>query len=457
MVVQVGDKVLVYGAGTSWGFAKKIEPLKVGDKVDVVTLSDGTKLAMPKIELDTGEYVWVVPEWDSPFNIGDVPFQWGMMPLGAAVFTLTDIIDCTHVEDSNRDWGDNFSLAGYYMAILSGENRGWLYKISSHQGTTIYTIVLAELFPDVPFVDWTYSTYSVPGRTTSTVTLSNLCHVYCASNNMYFATATLYHAAVTVSGAETITIPVKLLNTYPAFTQVNIGGGFSYNLNNCLVRADSIFSADELTALGLAGRFYVNPDYPDFTEVTINYSGYYSGPLSAFVDCAPYSVRVDLQLGPLTFNAGACASQGLAAGDTYVIYDPVTKRLVFNDAAKTVLASASWRDIVYPGEVVTLPPVEYVWDGQGYVYLSQSKTTLSTIFYDNELRVEAYGDNTPVQAIDYHSNDPYTYSGETVSRELVNITSILRAGKNFVQIKARDTGGNKIGFPTPVYIMRSMS
>ena len=104
MVVQVGDKVLVYEAGTPWAFAKKIETVEVGDKVDVVTLSDGTKLAMPKIEMDLSEYVWVVPEFDTPFNIGDLPFQWGMMPLGAAVFTITSVPDCYHLEDNLREW-----------------------------------------------------------------------------------------------------------------------------------------------------------------------------------------------------------------------------------------------------------------------------------------------------------------------------------------------------------------
>ena len=210
--------------------------------------------------------------------------------------------------------------------------------------------------------------------------------------------------------------------------------------------------------MGLLTSDFINPNYPDYDVKLIETENIHTGSIRIkCVSYSPYNVKTRYWFGQLAFIPSDCITDGLAAGDKYIIYNPTTKRLVFNDATKTIFSSASWREINYPGEIVTHTPVEYIWDGQGHVYLSQSKTTLSTIYYDNELRVEVFGDTGDVRAIDYHSNDPITYSGETVSRELINLTSILRAGKNYVQLKARDTGGTKVGFPTPIYIKRDMS
>lgn len=51
--------------------------------------------------------------------------------------------------------------------------------------------------------------------------------------------------------------------------------------------------------------------------------------------------------------------------------------------------------------------------------------------------------------IPYHSNDPYTLEGETMSRELKNLTNFLRDGKNEKTLTVKYTTGNKVGFPIP--------
>jgi len=426
MVVQVGDKVLVYGAGTPWAFAKKIDPVEVGDKVDVVTLSDGTKLAMPKIELDLSEYVWVVPEFDTPFNIGDVPFQWGMMPLGAAVFTVTGT-DINLVIDENREWEPG-ELSGCYIFFLSGKLRGGALYIVSNSETT-YTVCPLESKP--VYWELIYSKYG-DGKGTHG---GRSVYVGPGAGNLIFEAVD----------------PVPLVGKYAEFAYRGYGS-YAYG-------GTAFLSCGVGTEYGdavLMPFLYGTPDFPNVTavsaETTVVNNSYlprlqvmYTGSTGWF------------ELLYLLYRDELDCADDVAIGDKYMIYNPTTKRLMFNDATKTVLSAASWRAINYPGEVVTVSPVEYVWDGAGTVYLTQSKTTLSTIFYDNELRVEAFGDTGDVRAIDYHTNDEYTYSGETVSRELVNITSILRAGKNYVQLKARDTGGTKVGFPTPIYIKRDMS
>jgi hypothetical protein len=161
------------------------------------------------------------------------------------------------------------------------------------------------------------------------------------------------------------------------------------------------------------------------------------------------------QFTPPIYIPDECETEIITVGDKYVIYNPVTKRLVFNDAPKT-LTAVDWRTSTGIGDTFMTGLIEYAWDGLGHVYLSQSKTALSTIFYEDSLRIQAAHGST-LKEIPFHTNDLYIYSGETVSRELVDITSILVAGANDISLAVKNTlGGSKIGFATPVYIIRSM-
>ena len=167
----------------------------------------------------------------------------------------------------------------------------------------------------------------------------------------------------------------------------------------------------------------MNPSFPDYDvsviELGINSQLYYYDTQVLLsisnkfgFDALPFDAEFDY-LHFLDADGNVLAEPcvgGVAVGDHYVIYNPVTKRLVFNDSNKTILASPYWRDIEGPGEEISTTPVTYAWDGQGQVYLSQSKTTLSTIFYDNELQVSNLAAGK-TKTIPYHSNDPF----ETVS------------------------------------------
>jgi len=162
----------------------------------------------------------------------------------------------------------------------------------------------------------------------------------------------------------------------------------------------------------------------------------------------------DIQIGPFLFRPPDCPTRGIREGDKYVIYDPITKRLVFNDATK-LLTSANWQT-GGEGAEISSSPVEYVWDGQGFVYLTSSKQTFSTIQFDDLLYVQAVHGET-VRTIPFHLGERISQGGETVSRELTNITSILRAGKNTITLIAKNQDGTRVGFVTPVYVKRNMT
>ena len=127
---------------------------------------------------------------------------------------------------------------------------------------------------------------------------------------------------------------------------------------------------------------------------------------------------------------------------------------MFNDSTK-LLTSANWQT-GGEGAEISSSPVEYVWDGQGHVYLSSSKLTNSTIQFDDLLQVQAvHGETT--RTIAFHLGERIAQGGETVSRELTNITSILRAGKNTITLTVKNQDGTKVGFVTAVYVKRNMT
>lgn len=444
MVLQVGDNVLVYGAGTPWAYAKKIEPLNVGDEVDVVTLSDGTKLAMPKINLDLNDYVWVFPEWDIPFNIDDIPYRWGTIPLGACVFTVTGT-GVNLVIDENREWEPG-SLAGCYIVFVSGKLKGGALYILSNSETS-YTVSPMESPP----VTWKLIATPFGGAE----------NISCSGSGVHVG----QHVPYSLFQAND---PVPLVGKYARYAYEGLGtddyGSQSRLYNGILPDGDVLgWYFGPYNWLVWNRPIYTPTTKTGGGETTVVNNEFYptmivfSTGSDVYDEWGNLLYEAHFDLFYLTYQDVEDCADDVEIGDKYIIYNPETGRLMFNDATKTVLSAASWRAVNYPGEIVSIAPVEYVWDGAGAVYLTQSKTTNSTIFYDNELRVEAFGDTGDVRAIDYHTHDEYTYSGETVSRELVNITSILRAGKNYVKLYARDTGGTAVGFPTPIYIKRDMA
>jgi len=493
MVLQVGDKVLVYGAGTPWAYAKKIEPVQVGDTVDVVTLSDGTKLAMPKIELDLSEYVWVIPQWDNGFNLGDLPFGWGLMPLGAAVFTLSSVT-CHTATDDLRVWTPG-ELSGFFLIPLRKPNLGALEIVGNTE--TKYDIstdgawIAPWSYIGYDDISWSVSSESTP-----------LVHIFEDRAVYVYRTGVVYKSGkVTLNQVKQIKIKFKMnsggfiqgVNIYLEIVvnSLDIASAFkstyvirSPNYTYTYGAVDGLKCYPVIMRLPHSGddgiivkdiavpegyeRRVVNDNYPNYTELTLAFQSPFSfGECDLNIICqynnmnlpTPnfHGLEFDIESVKFfddTFTEITDPCHWAIAGDKYIIYNPVTKRLVFNDATK-LLTSANWQT-GGEGSEISSSSVEYVWDGQGYVYLTSSKTTLSTIQFDDLLQVQAVHGET-VRTIAYHLGERIAVSGETVSRELTNITRILRAGKNTITLTAKNQDGTKVGFVTAVYVKRNMT
>ena len=472
MTLEVGDKVVVFNAGTDYARAVKIEPVEVGDKVSVVTLSDGTKIALPRIELDLSDYVFVIPKWDLPFKIGG-DISWELMTLGAAVFTLTAAA-CHVLTDDQREWTGG-ELSGCQIWFLTGYLKRTYADIIANTDTEYEVKSDSELNNIFMFgqcVD--EGNYSITDAVGSSKTVAQMGSLSAIGNSLEVYIQLGYLLDVDFS---------QTLNTINAYTleikwRAIMGPANCLQWLICWFGGDAVFQiARESSGIwkqisnfegsGVNMQFptiWVNSEYPEPNIYTNN--GVYG--VSGATNCR-FNIRkmeatgsritieiqsmklYDVEGNPIDQCIGGI--RGAQAGDQYVIYDPSTNKLKMSDSHKTILSSAYWRDVLSTGEEISVGPVEYIWDGQGKVYLSQSESTLSTIMYDDQLKVVGTS-----RTLDYddHAGEPITVSGVVVQRELVNITSILRAGKNQITLFVKDTTGTKIGFPTPVHIVRSM-
>jgi len=217
-----------------------------------------------------------------------------------------------------------------------------------------------------------------------------------------------------------------------------------------------------LEEYGLRG----NPAYPDYDIATIslgiNSQLYYYDSMVYLTTYTGrnYHMAYDIEIDYLHFLDGdgqvisePCVG-GVAVGDKYVIYNPTTKRLIFCDSGKSI-TDANWVT-GGSGAEISSAAVDFAWDGQGHVYLTQNKTTFSTIQFDDMLQVQVVHGST-LEVLAMHLGERITVSGETVSRELTDITSVLIAGNNTITLTARNVDGTKVGFVTPIYVKRSMT
>ncbi len=447
MVLQVGDKVVIFNSGTPNAMAVKWEACKVGDKVNVVTLSDGTKIAMPRLELDTRDYVWKYPEIpvDFPF---DTDFTYGVIPLGAAVFKITGVPDCHSLEDDKREW-DPDEIIGKLLLVLKGKEIIDFLIV----GYVNHKYLVVRKFQETTFDYWELAG---PGYREPILTKYLADFSYggiLGSECLKYGPSMIQGPSVSLLGISEVQF------SYRYYSKIYCGE--TKRSSSIMYGVNSIYAwiSPPLVEHGTGtNKYKTNPDYPEFTTITHSCAGmtknftplFYLGTNNS--DIYP---PVVCQFTPPIYIPDECETEIITVGDKYVIYNPVTKRLVFNDAPKLATA-IDWRTSTGIGDAFMTDLIEYAWDGLGHVYLSQSKTTLSTIFYEDSLRVQAAHGST-LKEIPFHTNDLYVYSGETVSRELVDITSILVAGANDISLAVKNTlGGAKIGFATPVYIIRSM-
>ncbi len=102
------------------------------------------------------------------------------------------------------------------------------------------------------------------------------------------------------------------------------------------------------------------------------------------------------------------------------------------------------RAVKYKGEQVDVGTYTYTWDGQGRVYISASPLSAQKVRPDDGMIVTANG-------LSIQTGNLWTIGGG-----IVEITSIMRPGINYVSITISDIEDVLIGTETPLYIMRTL-
>jgi hypothetical protein len=114
-----------------------------------------------------------------------------------------------------------------------------------------------------------------------------------------------------------------------------------------------------------------------------------------------------------------------------------------------------WRMATEIGEVVDYGTEYYHWDGQGRVWLSSSPSAKQNIQWDNEIRV-----STQHGTLDWYQGPQVRIPQGSVSSELIDLTSYLRQGVNYISIQIRELPTapylTQVGAYSDIYIMRTL-
>ena len=101
-MVSVGDKVIVFGAGSDFAHAVKLTTPNIGDTVTLYPLPDETQIAVPNLTFDLDNYVFVTPSFQfAGFNF-NVDFDFQLLLLALEKFVTGDYFYGTGWPD---DWG----------------------------------------------------------------------------------------------------------------------------------------------------------------------------------------------------------------------------------------------------------------------------------------------------------------------------------------------------------------
>ena len=96
-MVDVGDKVLVFAAGSEFATAVPLITPGIGDKVALYNLQNETRIAVPTLVFGVGDISWVTPNFDfAGFNF-NLDFNFQLIPLilglASGIYGIVGIVD----------------------------------------------------------------------------------------------------------------------------------------------------------------------------------------------------------------------------------------------------------------------------------------------------------------------------------------------------------------------------
>lgn len=111
----VGDKGIVFGAGSDSAQFIQVQTPNVGDRVILYNLKNDTKIAVPILSIGVDYYIFNTPSfqfagfnWNIDFNFQLIPLILSLTPSGT--YWVTSIIEVSHGPNGNASY-DNYILS----------------------------------------------------------------------------------------------------------------------------------------------------------------------------------------------------------------------------------------------------------------------------------------------------------------------------------------------------------
>lgn len=132
-MVSVGDKVIVFGAGSDFAHAVELTTPNIGDTVTLYPLPDETQIAVPNLTFDLDNYVFVTPSFQFAGFDFNVDFDFQLLLLALEKFRAGE-----YYYGNSWDWTDGWEMtfAEWGSTMWSGGVYDGVYNMSCPAGFT---------------------------------------------------------------------------------------------------------------------------------------------------------------------------------------------------------------------------------------------------------------------------------------------------------------------------------
>jgi hypothetical protein len=309
---QVGDKGIILNEGSDFQAYIPYTKPNIGDKAYIYTMRNGMKIAIPVLEFEIGNPMWMSPDMPMAGFDWKVDFNFNLIPLGIplpCVSTLTGVADEV-VEDTKKAWA-NDELIGKQLFMLSGARKDIKFPIVDNTENTCTVSTFGNIIKGGDFESdtdaWIGGTNSGPPRESvlTTEASHSSSHSWKLAMNTYsFYGAYVYQNGIDLTGVSEISFYIYgyAVGGSAAFVAVGISSGD--NMTGGM-------PATANTSLPTTGwkkvTYLINPSY-QCPGICLYFYLYNNG--VAYID--------DVHI--------AATGTGVAVGDRYVIWDPVELR-----------------------------------------------------------------------------------------------------------------------------------
>lgn len=328
---QVGDKGIILNEGSDFQAYIPYTKPNIGDKAYIYTMRNGMKIAIPVLEFELGNPMWISPDMPMAGFDWKVDFNFNLIPLGIplpCVSTLTGVAD-EIVEDTKKAWA-NDELIGKQLFMLSGARKDTKFPIVDNTETTCTVSTFGDLITGGDFESDTgvWVGYTVGGSPRVSELTTEAYHSSGHSWKLAMNTNSFFEAGVYQNNLDLTGITE--LSFYLNGTDIS-GSAFIQ---------PTLYSGPNMTGGSSAGSILLPTSGWEKETIAVPITYQKSGVCLAFRLFQNGIAYID--------DIGVEATgTGVAIGDRYVIWDPVELKPYCGYAARLTGVESSYIEDAY--------------------------------------------------------------------------------------------------------------